>query len=554
MINLFSTVSADESDSAGESSPHRQWDSRDGCLVDSDEEVEKAIDSPFETAEADALLCSYLRFSPDPIFVVDADGRFVYSNSGCRELFDRTVGELMDTNLFEYDNADNTAMRKVLDTGEPLCGLDQEIVTDDGETISVERYLYPLFDDTGTLVGGIEINRDVSERVSAQRREAQLEQLRAYQSDVAEEFGEWLAALSRGNYAIDPSVPEPDADFEDITAVYEVFDSMADNLGVAVDSTNDMLADVERGAAQLDTLSTRLGTAATETENAAARIDDYSTDAAATVSEQVDTAAAAEQSATDLSASIEEITATTQKISEQASQARSLADTGTESAETAVNRMDAAVDSAEENLDHVSNLEAQMENIEEMTEMIADIAEETNLLALNANIEAAHTDGDGDGFGVVADEIKTLAEESKTAVEEISETLDSLRTDIESTTAAIEHSSAEIEAGADAVGDVVDHIAEIDTAIEETETGIVQIADATDDQAENAQTVKTTVEAVADQSRQVDDHMTDISTEVDQQTENVDNVKRVSETIDTLSDDLHDDLSAFTLADTDEDE
>ena len=545
MLSVLSSIVDGEHNVSGGVSLAWEWRERNGCLVDAVGDVEKTPDDPFGAAAADALLSSYLRFSPDPIFVVDRDGQFVYSNEACRDLFDRVVGELIGTNLFEYDNADNSAMQEVLDTGEPLHGLDQEIVTDDGERISVERYLYPLFDASGGLVGGIEINRDVSERVSAQRREAQLEQLRAYQSDVAGQFEEWIGALSRGDFTIDPSVPKPDADFDDIRSVHEAFDAMATDLGVAADSTGEMLADVDRSVARLDSLSERLGAAADETGTAAASIDEDSADVAAMASEQVEKAAAAEESATDLSASIEEITSTTQQISAQASQARSVADAGTEAAETAGDRMDDAVERSERNLEQVRDLEAQMEEVEELADSIAGIADETNLLALNANIEAASSDGEG--FGVVATEIKSLAEESKATVEEVSATLDSLREDVESTTETIERSSEEIRAGAAAVEEVVTHIDEMGQAIEETERGVAQIAEATDAQAENAQTVTTAVEAVTEQSRQVDDRMADISSQVDQQTESVENVQRVAETIDGLSSDLQADLDAFTL-------
>jgi len=118
------------------------WNDRNGFRLDDAGGVEASIEPPFPTASAESVLWSYLRSSPDPMFIIDDTGEFVYSNAECRELFDREPGELIGTNLFEYDNADNSAMRDVLDSGEPLLGLSESIVTDDGESISVASFIH----------------------------------------------------------------------------------------------------------------------------------------------------------------------------------------------------------------------------------------------------------------------------------------------------------------------------------------------------------------------------------------------------------------------------
>jgi len=82
------------------------WDTRDGFRLDDTGGVEAAPDPPFPTGNAESVLWSYFHSSPDQIFAVDDTGEFVYSNAECRELFDRKLGELVGTNLFEYDNAD----------------------------------------------------------------------------------------------------------------------------------------------------------------------------------------------------------------------------------------------------------------------------------------------------------------------------------------------------------------------------------------------------------------------------------------------------------------
>ncbi|WP_238386813.1 methyl-accepting chemotaxis protein [Natrialba swarupiae] len=523
------------------------WDTVGNGLVDPGGDVERPAEgSPFGHATAESIIVSYLRGSTDPIFVVDAEGNFTHSNRECRDLFGRVPGELIGTNLFEYDEADNSVMREVLDTGEAIQNLEGVVEVDD-ETVHVSRTFFPLFDAAGELAGAIEINRDVSERVAALDRQDTLEEYRAYQNEVIAAFERWTDRLSRGDFTVEPEIPEPDADHEEIREAYDRFSRMAADLSGAIEDVNDALVDTRHTAERLAEISDDLVDAGEETTTATAEIDDASDAVDEMASEQAEQATVAKEDVATLATAVEQISRNATRIEEHAATASNRTEEGVEDAETALERIREAMAASESNVEHVRGLEARMDAIGEMADLIADIADQTNLLALNANIQAAHADESGDGFGVVADEIKGLADESKASVAEIADDLEDLRSGIEETMTAIERSNRTVETGADAVDGVVDHIEEIETAVGKTDEEIRTISQAASEQAATTETVEEIVRDLSERSDEIETQMASVSTSIDRQIDTIERVVDVSETVDDMAAEMEATLAAFEL-------
>jgi aerotaxis receptor len=117
--------------------------------------------------------------------------------------------------------------------------------------------------------------------------------------------------------------------------------------------------------------------------------------------------------------------------------------------------------------------------IADITGVIDGIAFQTNILALNAAVEAARAGEAGRSFAVVAGEVRMLAQRCAASSKEIK--------------SVVEASAAEVAAGTDLVARTTSQMRAIDEAVERVSSIIVEVANASSEQAEGIRQVNQAV-------------------------------------------------------------
>ncbi|MGP8289867.1 methyl-accepting chemotaxis protein [Vreelandella zhanjiangensis] len=166
--------------------------------------------------------------------------------------------------------------------------------------------------------------------------------------------------------------------------------------------------------------------------------------------------------------SMEEMTATVRQNSENAQEARRLADNNA----TRVSQTGELMTQLVDNMQRITQSSQKMTDI---INVIDSIAFQTNILALNASVEAARAGEHGRGFAVVAEEVRKLAGRSAGAAQEIRGLIDGSNQQVSIGAGLVEKAEIAISEVAEAARSVTHIMYEISAASEEQSSGIAEV-------------------------------------------------------------------------------
>ncbi len=281
-----------------------------------------------------------------------------------------------------------------------------------------------------------------------------------------------LSTLADGDLTVHATVTE------DMTG------AIADSINYAVDAMRGLVSTINETTVQVSS-------AAQETQATAMHLAEAS-------DRQAQQITGASSAVNEMTASIEHVSRNASESAGVAQQSVRIAHNGAEAVRRTIQGMDTIREQIQETSKRIKRLGESSQEIGDIVELINDIADQTNILALNAAIQAAMAGEAGRGFAVVADEVQRLAERSGNATKQIEALVKTIQTDTNEAVISMEESTSGVVSGARLAESAGEALAEIENVSDQLADLIQNISDAARQQAEASVNISDTMNSILD--------------------------------------------------------
>ena len=421
--------------------------------------------------QADAII----QENPMPILLWDADLTIKVVNKAFKKVsgFSEERSAHLSVRDFKYISQSGQGAADTLKSGKPSKG---EVTVEFPAGVCIlDRYNIPLFDKKGDITSVLTVYNDITEGRTLEQK---------LQKSIGE-LAESLGAVAAG----DLTRPSP-------TYPGDPLDAVKKDLNGALKAQREFFRQTLEQADALEHIVTDAGKGADEIARASQQVANTAQKTSDGAKEQIQQLDRVTKEIGDLSAAVEEIASTAQEVRNLSMNVAKAGESAVGLGNEAGAKMQAVQRISEQAVGEITNLNEKMQDIGHIVKLITDIANQTNLLALNAAIEAARAGEHGRGFAVVAGEVRNLAGESKSATRKIEEVIGGVTTSSGKTAEAMRGAHTEILSGIESVNKTIGALNKMVADVNASVGGIADISRATENQADAANAVTTSIEEV----------------------------------------------------------
>ncbi|MEW6765466.1 MAG: methyl-accepting chemotaxis protein [Pseudomonadota bacterium] len=270
------------------------------------------------------------------------------------------------------------------------------------------------------------------------------------------------------------------------TVTEDITGAIADSVNYSIDALRDLVATIQRTAAEV-------GGAVESSQATSMRLSEASQEQAQRIEQ-------ASEAVSVIAAKVGEMSEGARESAAVAESSVDVAHKGGEAVRQTIQGMEGIREQIQDTSKRLKRLGESSQEIGDIVGLITDIADQTNILALNAAIQAAMAGEAGRGFAVVADEVQRLAERVANATKQIESLVKTIQSDTHEAMLSMEQTTTNVVGGAQVAENAGRSLEEIETVSATLAQRIQAIAQAAQEQLEEAARIRETMHAISEQT------------------------------------------------------
>ncbi|MDB4866683.1 MAG: methyl-accepting chemotaxis protein [Cohnella sp.] len=341
----------------------------------------------------------------------------------------------------------------------------------------------------------------------------------------------------KGNLTVRSTIRKKD----EIGQVADSFNRMMEEITGLVRQTNQSAVDVLETASALGDASRKTAEAAKEIAMATEEIANGATNLAVESEKGSDLTVR-------IGSQVQSVIASNEQMGQAAGEVEEAGRRGSDYMGTLTKKTGQTEEMTRSMVEKVDKLKDSTRSIRKILDVLGNVSKQTNILSLNATIEAARAGAAGKGFMVVADEIRKLADQSRQSIGVVGEIVAKIQREIEETVSVLSEAYPIFQEQIESVREAN----QIFVNVQENMSGFVSRLETATDSVRHLEEAQSTlsmamsnVSAVAQQSSATSEQVASLSNE---QLNISDGLVQLSGRLETVSTQLRESLSRFTVA------